>query len=259
MYTLTEIFYTLALAVLAYMCLWFCIALVLKRRDVVDSAWGLGFVLVAAMTFTLRNNDSWVTTATLLLTLIWGIRLFLHVTTRNWKKKEDYRYTQLGDLSTIALWARTFTNVFLLQGVLMLVISLPVIAIMSADNMPAGWLAIIGVVVWLFGIIFEAIGDYQLRQFLMIKKKGQIMQSGLWRYTRHPNYFGEITSWWGAAIVALAYGQLWGLIGAATITFLILKVSGIPLLEKRYAKDKAFQEYAKHTSILIPLPPKGKA
>jgi steroid 5-alpha reductase family enzyme len=259
MFTLTEIFQTISLGVLAYMCVWFCVALTLKRRDVVDSAWGLGFVLVAWMTFALRNNDSWTTTAAVLLTTLWGIRLFLHVTTRNWKKKEDYRYTQLGDLGTVKLWARTFTNVFLLQGVLMILISLPVIAIMSAEKAPIYWFAAVGAVVWLFGIIFEAVGDYQLREFLKTKAKGQIMQSGLWRYSRHPNYFGEVTAWWGAAIVALSYGQLWGLIGAATITILILKVSGIPLLEQRYVKDKAFQAYAKRTSIFIPLPPKGNA
>lgn len=259
MFTLLEIFQSLALAVLAYMCLWFCLALVLKRRDVVDSAWGLGFVLVASMAYALRNNDSWATTVTLILTLLWGVRLFLHVTTRNWRKKEDYRYTQLGELGTVTLWARTFTNVFLLQGVLMLLISLPVIAVMSAQTEPQQIVAVIGASIWLYGIVFETIGDYQLSQFLKTKKKGQIMQSGLWRYTRHPNYFGEVTSWWGAAIIALAYGQLWGLIGAATITILILKVSGIPLLEKRYENDRAFQSYAKRTSMFIPLPPKGDA
>ena len=138
----------------------------------------------------------------------------------------------------------------------MLLISLPIIAVMSATGLPVYWIAVCGTAIWLFGIIFEAIGDYQLRQFLQVKKRGEIMQSGLWKYTRHPNYFGEITAWWGAAIIALSYGQLWGLLGAATITILIVKISGIPLLEKRYEHDSAFQKYAKRTSVLLPLPPK---
>lgn len=257
MFELSEIFSTLGLAVLAYMCVWFGLALVLKRRDVVDSAWGLGFVLVAWLAYALRNNDHWATSISAILVTVWGVRLFLHVTTRNWKKKEDYRYTQLGELGTVKLWARTFTNVFLLQGALMLLISLPVIGIMSASTTPASWLVTIGAAIWLFGIIFEAVGDYQLRVFLARKQKG-IMQSGLWRYSRHPNYFGEVTSWWGAAIIAVAYQQWWGILGAVVITILITKISGIPLLEKRYADNPAFKKYAKKTSIFFPLPPRSR-
>ena len=257
MFSLTEIFYTVALAVLAYMCAWFGIALLLKRRDVVDSAWGLGFVLIAVLTFSLKNNDHWATFAAVILTSIWGTRLFLHITSRNWKKKEDYRYTQLGDIGTITLWTKTFFKVFLLQGVLMLLISMPNFAVMAADNEPVQLIVIIGVLIWAFGIIFEAIGDYQLKQFLKHRKGKSIMQSGLWRYTRHPNYFGEVAAWWGAAIVATAYQQYWGILGAIVITFLITKVSGVPLLEKRYADNPEFQKYAKRTSILIPLPVKS--
>lgn len=254
MFTVSDVLLTVALGVLAYMSVWFAVALLLKRRDVIDSAWGLGFVLVAWMAFVLRNNNYWPTVAAVLLVTLWGVRLFVHITARNWKKKEDYRYTQLGKLG-IRQWTKTFVTVFLLQGALMLVISLPVIAITIADSRPLYLTAAIGIAVWLFGIIFETIGDYQLQHFLRSRQKG-IMKTGLWKYSRHPNYFGEIISWWGAAIVALSYGQLWGLIGAATITFLLLKVSGIPPLEKRYAKDQAYQNYARRTSILIPLPPK---
>lgn len=258
MYNLTEIFYTISLAVLAYMCVWFGIALFLKRRDVVDSAWGLGFVLIAVLTYLIRNNVHWATTVALILTAAWGLRLFVHITSRNWKKKEDYRYTQLGDVGTIALWGKTFFRVFLLQGFLMLLISLPNFAIMAATTEPIEAIVLLGGVIWTFGILFEAIGDYQLKEFLKVRKGKAIMQTGLWKYTRHPNYFGEIAAWWGAAIVAAAYQQYWGIIGAAVITFLITKVSGVPLLEKRYADNPEFQKYAKRTSILIPLPVKSR-
>src|ERR1700741_3757407 len=255
MYSLSEIFTSIAFSVLVYMLAWFMLAVILKRRDVVDSAWGLGFVLVAWLAYSMRNNESIVTNISFVLVGFWGVRLFAHLTTRNWNKKEDYRYITMGQLGTIKVWLKALTNVFLLQGVLMVIISLPVVAIMAANNTPNDLLVWLWGVVWLFGICFEAVGDYQLRQFIRNKKQG-IMQSGLWRYTRHPNYFGEITVWWGAAIVAVAYQQWWGIIGALTITILITKISGVPLLEKRYAKDPDYQKYANRTSKLIPLPPK---
>lgn len=241
--------------VFIYMTAWFMLAFILKRRDIIDSAWGLGFILVAIAAYFQRNNDSLIALLSLALVALWGIRLFAHITSRNWKKKEDYRYTQLGDLSSIKHWLKTYTNVFLLQGLLMIAISLPVIAIMYANDTPIPVIGAIGLAMWLFGIIFEAIGDYQLRQFIKKGKKG-VMNSGLWKYTRHPNYFGEITAWWGAAVVALAFGIWWGILGAFVITILITQISGIPLLEKRYAHDKTYQAYAAKTSKLVPLPPK---
>lgn len=255
MYTLSEIVTTLALATLGYMTAWFVLAVMLKRRDVVDSAWGLGFIVAGFATYSLRNSDSIFTHIALALVSLWGMRLFVHLTIRNWNKKEDYRYQQMGTLESFGDWIKVYFTVFILQGVLMLTISIPIIAIMYSQHDVLTGLAITGSLVWLFGILFEAIADYQLQHFIHSKKKG-IMQSGLWRYSRHPNYFGEITVWWGASIVAIAFGQWWGVIGALVITILITKISGIPLLEKRYADSLEYQKYAKRTSILIPLPVK---
>lgn len=237
------------------MTLWFMVAVVLKRRDIVDSAWGLGFIVVAVTAFLQRNNESAFTVIALVLVAAWGLRLFAHITSRNWKKKEDYRYAQLGELGSVQFWVKTYTNVFLLQGVLMIAISLPVIGIMQADSNPLVPVASAGAIIWLFGIIFEAIGDYQLRQFIRAGKKG-VMDKGLWAYTRHPNYFGEVTAWWGAAIIALSFGAWWGILGALVITILITRISGIPLLEKRYENDKAYQAYAAKTPKLIPRLPR---
>lgn len=239
------------------MTIWFMLAVVLKRRDIIDSAWGLGFVLVAWLAFTLRNNESFFAVASLLLVTIWGLRLFAHITIRNWKKKEDYRYQQMGQLSSATDWLRTYVKIFLVQGILLLIVSLPVVAIMQSPQEPYTLLAYGGLLIWVFGLVFEAVADYQLRQYLRSGKKG-IMQSGLWKYSRHPNYFGEVTLWWGAALVAGAYGQWWGILGAFTITYLILKVSGVPLLEQRYADNPAFKAYAQRTSIFIPLPVKTR-
>ena len=253
---LTTIFAVIVLSIFLYMTAWFGRALMLGRRDIVDSAWGLGFIVVAGSAFALRNNDSVWALLSLLLVTIWGVRLFLHITSRNWKKKEDYRYAAMGELGSFKIWLKSYTNVFLLQGVLMILISLPVIAVMHTTNDPLTVLTVLGIGVWLAGIVFEAVGDYQLRQFIRIKKKNEVMQSGLWRYSRHPNYFGEVAAWWGAAIVAVSFGQWWGVVGALLITVLITKISGIPHLEKRYADNAAFKKYAKKTSIFIPLPPK---
>lgn len=254
MTTLVDSFASIVLNVLVYMTAWFLLAVSLKRRDVIDSAWGVGFIVVAITAYASRNNQSELALFSVLLAAAWGIRLSVHIATRNWNKKEDYRYAQLGELGTFRFWLKTYVNVFLLQGLLMILISLPIIGIMHTTNAHIFILSLIGFGIWILGIVFEAIGDYQLRQFLKIKKEGQIMQTGLWRYTRHPNYFGEVTAWWGAAIVAGSFGQWWGIIGALVITFLITKVSGIPLLEKHYATNLEFQEYAKRTSIFFPLP-----
>ncbi len=256
--TLTDIILVTLAAVLFYVIAWFILAIILKRRDVVDSAWGLGFVLVAVTAYSQRNNESSIALISLLLVTLWGVRLFAHITSRNWGRPEDYRYTQLGPLSSSKMWLKVFYSIFLLQGLLIILISLPIIAIMYSSKEPIQFIATLGVTVWLFGIVFETIGDYQLKQFLKSKKKDQIMQTGLWRYTRHPNYFGEVTAWWGASIVAVALCQWWGALGAVVITVLITKISGIPLLEKRYADNPQFQAYAKRTSVFFPLPVKSR-
>lgn len=257
MYSLTEIYYTLVLTVILYMTAWFVLAVMLKRRDVVDSAWGLGFIVVALTAYAMRNTDQVTTHLALALVALWGVRLFISITLRNWGKNEDYRYKQLGELGTAKFWLRTYLSVFLLQGALMIAISTPVIAIMASQNQIDTQMYRLGALVWMFGIAFEAIADVQLRKFLRGGKKG-VMNTGLWRYSRHPNYFGEITAWWGAAIVAFSVGQWWGIIGSLIITILLTKVTGVPLLEKRFAKNKEYQAYAKETSILIPLPVKSR-
>lgn len=225
----------------------------MHRRDIADSAWGLGFVLAAWNMYALRNNESWAALLAAGLVTIWGVRLFLHISTRTWKKPEDPRYATLGSLGTVGFWIRTLYSVFLLQGVLILLVGLPILAIMHTTNQAFTPLVVLGVVLWIFGIVYESIADWQLRSFLRSGKKG-IMKTGLWRTSRHPNYFGELVVWWGAATVALAFSQWWGIVGALVISILIIKVSGIPPLEKRYASNPDFQKYAKRTSVLIPRP-----
>lgn len=245
----------LALSITLYMSLWYAFGfLYLKRVDSVDVAWGLGFIYVAVITYFIFTNYSLFPTITLALVSIWGLRLSLHIASRNIKKAEDPRYKVFRDKWTKNLALNVYLRIFLLQGALILIVSSPISAILigSSFNQP---LAFLGFGVWTFGILFESVADYQLRRFLREKKaKNQIMDQGLWRYSRHPNYFGEITAWTGASVVACSAGNFWGLIGPALLAFLIIKISGFPPLEKKYKNDPNYQKYAQKTSVLIPLP-----
>ncbi|HWT55842.1 MAG TPA: DUF1295 domain-containing protein [Candidatus Microsaccharimonas sp.] len=247
------LFFGLFVAVLGYMTAWFVIARLTDRADVVDTAWGLGFVYVAWLTWLMVGKPGGVPLVGVLFVTVWGLRLAAHIFTRNHAKSEDHRYMAYRKKWGSDFWLNTYIRIFLLQGVLLLSISSTAVASINTKQ-PGSFVTVIGLVVWMAGIVYEAVADYQLRQFVKTKKPGEIMQAGLWRYSRHPNYFGEITSWWGAAIVGLSYAQWWALFGAGVITLLITKVSGVPLLERHYADNSQFQEYKKHTSILIPLP-----
>lgn len=250
---LLVIFLGLLVAVFGYMTAWFVVARLADRADVVDTAWGLGFVYVAWLAWLIREKPGGVPFWAVVLVTIWGVRLALHILQRNVKKAEDHRYVVFREKWRPHFWRNAYVRIFLLQGVLLLAICSTAVASIIADAQ-ASQLALVGFAVWAMGIVCEAVADYQLGQFVKTKKPGEIMQAGLWRYSRHPNYFGELASWWGAALVGLSLGQWWAVIGAGVITLLITKISGIPLLEQHYASNPAFQEYKKHTSILIPLP-----
>ncbi len=249
----------LGIITFSYMSLWFGLALYTKRYDVVDSAWGLGFVLVAWISLALMSTWNVVSVISATLVSLWGVRLFAHIANRNWRKHEDdHRYEALR-----AAWGskekqKAYTNVFLLQGVLILAVSLPMIAIARSGHSQLNIGIVLGWSIWLVGILIEAVADRQLAQFIKNRPAGShhIMQTGLWRYSRHPNYFGEVTTWCGAGIVTVSVGSWWGLFGTAVITVLITRISGIPPLEKHYKNNEAYQRYAKKTSVFVPLPVK---
>jgi steroid 5-alpha reductase family enzyme len=257
--SLLVLFGWLLLAVILYAIGWFIFSLAVGRSDVIDSAWGLGFVLVAWLALVLSHNYRAISIITAIFVSMWGVRLFWHITKRNFKKSEDHRYAEMRKKYGKSWKRKMFVNVYLTQAILLLLISTSSIAAISSTMPHPHWPATIaGFAVWAIGIAYEATADFQLQHFIKYKKKGHgdIMQSGLWRYSRHPNYFGEITSWWGAAIVAFSMDRWWGVIGALAITLLITKFSGIPLLEKHYSGNKAYEKYKRHTSVLMPLPPK---
>jgi len=249
-------YFTLALTLLGYMTFWFIISVIKKRNDVADIAWGLGFVLIAWLSLFLSDFSLKALLVNILVT-IWGLRLTLHIYTRNKEKPEDSRYQEWRK-TWKNFYLRSYIQIFLLQGVFLFLISLPVIYINYSVSDNFGIFEIIGFLVWGLGFYFESVGDRQLKEFIgNPENKGKIMDKGLWQYSRHPNYFGEVTQWWGIFIIALLLpGSFFTIIGPLTITTLILFVSGVPLLEKKYAGRPDFEKYKKHTSIFLPMPPK---
>jgi steroid 5-alpha reductase family enzyme len=244
----------LAFVVVIYMTSWFVVSVIKQRNDVADIAWGLGFVVLAWVAFFLSEFSI---KAVLVNTLvsIWGLRLTWHIYHRNKNKAEDSRYLEWRK-TWKHVYLRSFVQVFLLQGVFLYLISLPVIYINRAASMSIGVLEVLGVLTWCLGFYFESTADRQLKEFLsQPANKGKIMDQGLWQYSRHPNYFGEVTQWWGVFLIALSIqGSLFTVLGPLTITVLILYVSGVPLLEKKYAGRPDFERYKKRTSMFIPLP-----
>ncbi len=249
---------TLALILFVYMSLWFVYSLVKKRNEVADVAWGLGFVLLAWVSLFLSQDFGLRSILVNILVSVWGLRLAIHIHSRNKGKAEDYRYLAWRKEWGKWFYLRSYMQVYLLQGFLLYLIVFPILMIHSRPGSSLGWLDLVGVFVWLFGFYFESVGDAQLARFIKNpENKGKLMQTGLWAYTRHPNYFGEVTQWWGIWLIALSIPNGWmSIIGPITITFLILKVSGIPLLEKKMAENPDFAEYKKSVSLFFPLPKK---
>ena len=248
-----------ALLILGYVTVWFIIGMFRKRNDVADIAWGLGFVLLCVFFFFTRPFSTMAAIVYALIVL-WGLRLALHIAWRSAGKPEDFRYRQWRD--TWGRWfvLRSYLQVYVLQGCFMLLIAAPVLIAAEAASNRVHAMTIAGIALWAIGFVFEAVGDYQLSVFVKNKRnKVDIMQTGLWRYTRHPNYFGEVLLWWGIFLIVLPLPHgLWGIISPLTITFLLLKVSGIPMLEEKYADNPQFQDYKKRTSAFFPWQPNLK-
>lgn len=242
-----------------FVTLLFLVSVIIKRNDIADIAWGTGIFLVALLSY-FAGPQNTLTTIITVLAGLWGIRLTIRILLRNIKKGEDFRYKKWRDSWGKWFYLRSYLQVYVLQGFLMIVVGYSFVhASMFGHNIELGLLSLAGLLFWIIGYFFEVVGDYQLDKFLKDSaSKGKIMDRGLWRYTRHPNYFGEVTMWWGIwLLVATIPFSYVGLISPLMITFLILKVSGIPMLEKKFEDNLDFQAYKKRTSAFFPLPTKN--
>lgn len=254
----------LGVAVLLYVTVWYIVGRFRRRNDVADVAWGMGFLVVAGMSFFAGGGFGGgmgggpPTRAVIITSLVavWAARLSLHIHARNRGKPEDARYAAWRAAWRRAFQLRAYLQIFVLQGFLMLVISAPVVIANTLRSRPVGWVEAVGVMCWCVGFFFEVVGDAQLARFVRDSaNRGRIMETGLWRYSRHPNYFGEVLLWCGIGLIALpaTFGWL-GLIGPACIAFLILKVSGVPMLEEHLARKPGFEAYKRRVNAFIPGP-----
>jgi len=245
----------------AYMTLVFCLAMYLEDNSIVDVAYGVAFVVSSWTVFIVYGDDHPRQWLVILLVTAWGLRLAGHIFLRKQGEGEDFRYRQWRDQWGGTFVWRSFLQIFMLQGAVVFLVSLPVLLVIAQPGGAFGLLDLAGILVWLFGFAFEAVGDWQLLRFKrQPQNRGQIIQSGLWRYTRHPNYFGEALLWWGLFLIALKvpYGAV-AIISPILIDFLLLKVSGIPMLEAKYAKNPEFVAYKKRTNALVPWFPRSGA
>ena len=247
-------------AVAAMMFCGWLLSLMYKNVTLVDSLWGLGFVLIAWITFGLTEGYLGRKILIVTITTAWGLRLSAHLAWRNWGKGEDPRYGGWRRAAGDRFWIISLFKVFWLQALFLWVISLAVqLGQVTSNPAQFTWLDIAGMIMWLIGFIFEFVSDWQLAQF---KKdpanKSKVMDSGLWAYSRHPNYFGESLIWWGIFLIALSNpNNWWTLISPLVITGVLLKMTGIPLTEKTIINTRPqYREYIRTTPAFIPWFPK---
>ncbi len=257
---MSELLLQSTIIVFIYFFLFFLVAQIIRNNSIVDMGWGAGFVLVALATLFIQGAYMERNLLLALLITIWGGRLTYYIVRRNWGKPEDFRYAKWRREWGRWLVPRAFLQVFMLQGLLMLVIGYPIILVNANPQPGLNILDYLGLAVWIIGFYFESVSDKQMAEF---KKdpanKGHIIKTGLWKYSRHPNYFGEATMWWGIFLLSLSVPLGWsGIISPLTITLLLLYVSGVPMLEKKYKDNPEFQEYAKVTSKFFPWLPQKK-
>ena len=250
---------TTLLIILGLMTVLWLVSLALRNSSIVDIFWGTGLVVANWIFFFLAPEGAaprkWLISA---LVTLWGLRLSLYILWRNWRKPEDFRYQKWRRESGSIWWWKSWFQVFLLQGLLLWLISAPLLAAHQGAA-PAGLTALdyLGAAVWIVGFFFESAGDLQLARFKADpRNKGKLMDRGVWRYTRHPNYFGDAAQWWGFYLIALAAGGWWTIFSPILMTLLLLRVSGVALLEKTLETRPGYKEYAQRTSAFIPWPPR---
>ncbi len=249
-----------AVAIVVLMVVTWLVSLVMTDASIVDIIWGAGFVVVAATSAVVGDGFSDRRYLLLSLVAVWGLRLSGYLAWRNLGHGEDYRYGAMRKKFGSSFWWISFFQVFLLQGVLMWVVSLPVqLSATAAEPSSLGPLAFIGIAMWTVGLLFETVGDAQLASFKAdAHNKGRVMEKGLWRYTRHPNYFGDFCVWWGIFLIAAeTVPGRFGLVGPLVMSFLLIRVSGVAMLEKTIGKRRpGYVEYVERTSAFFPRPPK---
>lgn len=249
-----------AVCIAGYMCLLFVIATATKDNTWADIGWGLGFVLVTWVTYATFGDNRLHQKLIVFLASLWGLRLTMYIGIRHWGQPEDFRYAQWRkEWGRQAVW-RSFWQVFMLQGLVMFVVSLPLLIICSTGkfNHSYKWIYPVFTVIGMFGFYFETVSDWQMFNFKNNPHPhGPVMDKGLWKYSRHPNYFGEAVQWWCFFALSIPSGMWYfAILSPLTITYLLLKVSGVTLLEKKYEGNTLYDDYKRRTNAFIPWFPR---
>ena len=246
--------------ILTMMIVLWIISISITNVSIVDIFWGFGFAVTAITYYSLSDGNPTRMLLVLALVALWGLRLSVYLGIRNAGKGEDFRYRNFrNSYGESRYWWVSFFQTFLLQGTLMWLISLPVLAAMYyGSDKPVGVIDMLAMVFWLVGFVFEAGGDLQLAAFKRNpENKGRVLDKGFWKYTRHPNYFGDAMVWWSFALFSIAAGGYWQIAGSAIITFFLMRVSGVTMLERTLLETKPkYRDYVNRTSSFFPLPPK---
>ncbi len=250
-----QIFSTAAISIFVYMVIVYLIAQWVRNNSIVDTGWGLGFVITTLVLIFASEKIFPSMLILSLMVLIWGVRLSFYIYMRNLGKPEDFRYAnwrkEWGKRQPLI----AFFKVFMLQGFIMWLVALPIMFVFIRHSGFPPVYGYSGVLIFLFGLIFEGVADAQMKHFKADpRNKGQIITTGLWKYSRHPNYFGEALLWWGIGIYALSVSGFWlSLISPLLISLLLRYVSGVPMLEEKYKNRADFREYASKTPVFVPL------
>ncbi len=250
------------LVIMILMTILWVVSIIIKNASIVDLFWGLGFVAVSFFYFFNTSGNEIRKIMVLILVAAWGFRLSGWLAWRNHGKGEDFRYREFRKkYGEERYWWISFFQVFLLQGILMWLISAPLLGAMySGTNRELWFIDFLGIIFWITGLIFEAGGDYQLAVFRADPaNKGKVLDTGFWHYTRHPNYFGDSMVWWGFGLFSISAGSSLPVLGSVLMTLLIIRVSGVALLEKSLVSQKPqYAEYKSRTSAFIPWFPKKR-
>ncbi len=235
------------------------VSLPLKDVSYVDVLWGPNFVLVGWIAYAVGGGDDTRALIAAALASLWGLRLAVYIGRRKaGEGQEDRRYAEMRERDPRRFPYVALLKIFLLQGAMAWVVSLPLQGV-GAGTDGAGALLVAGTVVWAVGLAFEAVGDAQLARFKADPAtRGKVMDRGLWRYTRHPNYFGDATVWWGLYLIALDAGAWWSFPGPVIMTFLLTRGTGKEMTEKHMSRREGYADYVERTSGFVPLPPRSK-
>ncbi|UCE89531.1 MAG: DUF1295 domain-containing protein [Pseudomonadota bacterium] len=246
----------LAAVVLMALAAW-PVSVVKHDVSIVDSLWSLMFLAATLVYLTMLPDTGTRAMLVLFLVTAWAVRLSVHITLRNRGHGEDPRYQAIRQRNEPGFAVKSLYLVFGLQAVLAWIISLPLLPAL-ASPMPIGTFDYLGIALWTAGMVFETVGDHQLSRFKSHPvNRGKVMDRGLWRYTRHPNYFGEFLIWWGFYLLALGAGAWWSIVAPLLITFLLLRVSGVALLERDImARRPNYAGYIRRTNAFFPGPPR---